>query len=326
MNAALPTVADVRAAATRLATVAVATPVLESPRLNARTGGRLLIKPEVLQRTGSFKFRGAYNRLSQLDEEERKRGVVAFSSGNHAQGVAAAARILGIPATIVMPADAPTIKIENTKADGATVVLYERADGNRVEVAGKLVAESGATLVPPYDDFHVIAGQGTVGLEFAAQARGLDTALDALVIPCSGGGLSAGCALAFKSESPPTEVYCAEPVGFDDTARSLAAGERLENKAGASSICDALLLETPGALTFALNKDLLAGGFAVTDDAVRNALRIAAEDLKLVVEPSGAIALAAVLEGMVDGQGRTVGVVLSGGNVDMAFHAELMAG
>ena len=250
MNAALPTVADVRAAATRLAAVAVATPVLESPHLNARGGGRVVIKPEVLQRTGSFKFRGA----SRLDDKERKRGVVTFSSGNHAQGVAAAARILGIPATIVMPADAPAIKIENTKADGATVVPYERIDGNRVEIARKLVAETGATLVPPYDDFYVIAGQGTVGLELAAQAREFDMALDALVVPCSGGGLSAGCALAFKSESPATEVYCAEPVGFDDTARSLAAG----------------------ALTFALNKDLLASGFAVSEDAVRHAVRIAA--------------------------------------------------
>lgn len=320
----LPTAEDVDAAAARLAPVVRQTPLLESDRLNDRLGGRLLIKPECLQRTGSFKFRGAYNRISQLDDAAKKRGVVAFSSGNHAQGVAAAARMLGVSATIVMPSDAPAIKIANTKADGATVVPYERADANRAEIARKLVAETGATLVPPYDDPHIIAGQGTVGRETAGQAAELGIQFDVFLAPCSGGGLISGCALAFSAASPTTEIYSVEPEGFDDTARSLASGERQEIEPGAASICDALLVETPGDITFAINQRLLTGGLAVSDDETRRAMQVIFQEFKLAAEPSGATALAAVLEGRIEAKGRTIAVVISGGNVDAATYRQMI--
>src|SRR5215469_9627823 len=235
----LPTIDDIRAAAERLRGKAVQTPLLESPALNKRLGGRLLVKAETLQRTGSFKFRGAYNALVQFDERQRRAGVVTYSSGNHAQGIAAAAELLGIPATIVMPADAPAIKIANTKSYGAEVVLYDRYKESREDVGGKIARQRGATIVPPYDDPRVIAGQGTVGLEIAAQATALDAELDALIVCCGGGGLTAGCATAIASESPDTEIFIAEPEGFDDTRRSLIAGERLSNDPHARSICDA---------------------------------------------------------------------------------------
>src|SRR6185437_1278545 len=249
-----PGIDDIRAAARRLERRAVLTPLLESPPLSARLGGRLLVKAETLQRTGSFKFRGAYNTLAQLDAAERKGGVVAYSSGNHAQGVASAAQLLGIPAVIVMPADAPAIKVANTRGYGAEVVLYDRYRESREEIGGRIAAERGATLVPPFDDFRVMAGQGTAGLEIAAQARAMGVRLDAVVIPCSGGGLAAGCAVALAAESPGTQVYAAEPAGFDDLRRSLAEGRRVANATGATSICDSLLVQMPGELTFPINR------------------------------------------------------------------------
>ncbi len=312
----LPTFADVEDAAERLRGKAVMTPLVESPLLNERLGGRVLVKAEALQRTGSFKFRGAYNRISRFSPAERERGVVAYSSGNHAQGVAAAARLVGAPAVIVMPADAPRIKIDGTRAWGAEVVLYDRAKESREEVARRIAEERGLALVPPYDHPLIIAGQGTAGLERAEQAAAVDAELDAVLSPCGGGGLIAGCALALSQQSPGAAVYAVEPEGFDDTTRSLATGERQEARPGAHSFCDALLAPTPGELTFAINRKLLAGGLVVSDDEVARAMRAAFLHFKLVLEPGGATALAALLAGKYDGRGKTVAVVASGGNVD----------
>jgi threonine dehydratase len=321
----LPGIGDVRAAATRLAGRIVATPLLESPLLNARLGLRLLVKAETLQRTGSFKFRGAMNALLQLDEGQRRAGVVAFSSGNHAQGVAAAAQLLGIPAVIVMPADAPAIKVANTRGYGAEVVLYDRWRESREAIGARIAAERGASLVPPFDDARIIAGQGTAGLEIAAQAKALGASLDALVVPVSGGGLVTGCALALAAGSPATKVYTAEPEAADDWRRSLASGERLANDPAARSICDALLAPMPGEITFALGQRLLAGGLAVSDAEVLHAIAIAFAELKLVVEPGGAAALAAVLAGKLDAHGGTVAAIASGGNVDRDLFTRALA-
>jgi threonine dehydratase len=320
MSEQLPTFADVQAAAGRLQGVARVTPLLESEALNAQAGGRILLKAEVLQRTGSFKFRGAYNAIAQIAAPV----VVAYSSGNHAQGVAAAARLLGKSATIVMPADAPAIKVENTRAAGAEIRLYDRIRESRETIGAEIAARSGAALVRPYDDPRIIAGQGTAGLELALQAQELGAALDAALIPCGGGGLIAGCGLALRELCPGIEVYAVEPAGFDDTARSLAAGRRLANPPDGRSICDALLVPTPGELTFEINRRVLAGGLALADEDVLRAMSFAFRALKLVVEPGGAVALAALLAGHFDARGRTVGVVLSGGNVDPALFARML--
>ena len=324
-DASLPGFDDVAAAARRLEGHAVLTPLLESPAINARLGGRLLLKAEPLQRTGSFKFRGAFNALSQLAPQQRRAGVVAYSSGNHAQGVAAAAESLGIRATIVMPADAPAIKIANTRSWGAEVVLYDRLGEDREAIARGIAIERGAAIVPPFDDARVIAGQGTAGLEIAHQAKALGLRLDAVVIPCGGGGLTAGCALALRTLCPGISLHTAEPLGFDDTRRSLLAGERVANEPGASSICDALQVPMPGKLTFAINRRHVASGFAVTDEEVLDAMATAFAELKLVIEPGGAAALAAALSGKLDAGGRAVAVVASGGNVDAATFARALA-
>ena len=318
-GSSLPGFADVLAAADRIAGYAVVTPLLESSALNKRLGFRLLVKAEPLQRTGSFKFRGAFNRLVQLDDNERRRGVGAVSSGNHAQGVAAAAEILGVPAVIVMPSDAPAIKLANTKGFGAEIVTYDRWTQDREAVAAEIQAQRGAILVRPYDDKNIIAGQGTAALEVITQAKARGLAIDAFAANSSGGGLMAGCALAFQALSPSTKLYCAEPAGFDDHARSLKAGTRLGNEAGASSFCDALLAAKPGELTFEINRTLLAGGLVAGDDEVRHAMAVAFQELKLVVEPGGAVALAAALAGRIPGNPEIVAVVASGGNVDPAI-------
>ncbi len=323
-GSSVPTFEDVRAASARIAGYAVKTPLLNAPLLDKKLGFRLFVKAECLQRTGSFKFRGAFNRLIQLGPDERKRGVVAFSSGNHAQGVAAAAELLGIPATIVMPADAPALKIANTKGYGAKVVTYDRWTEDREAIGRRLSEESGATLVKPYDEFDIIAGQGTVGFEAIEQATAAGIAIDAFAANSSGGGLVAGCALAFAALSPRTKVYCAEPEGFDDHARSLAAGKRVSIVPGVQSICDALLAPTPGELTFAINRGLLAGGLVASDLEVKRAMAVAFQELKLVVEPGGAAALAAALEGRFPGSPRNVVVVASGGNVDPALFREAL--
>jgi threonine dehydratase len=321
----LPDIDAIRAAAGRIAGQAVLTPLLESPAVNARLGGRLLIKAEPLQRTGSFKFRGAYNTLSQLSPEARRKGVVTWSSGNHAQGVAAAAQVLGIPALIVMPKDAPAIKIANTRGYGAEIVLYDRIKESREDIGTSIAGERGATIVAPYDEPQVIAGQGTCGLEIAAQAKSRDIRLDAVLICCGGGGLTAGCATALAADSPDTKVYAVEPTGFDDTGRSLAAGHRVANAPEAKSFCDALLAPTPGELTFAINRRLLAGAFAVSDREAAQAMAVAFADFKLVVEPGGAVALAAVLSGKYAIKGKTVAVVASGGNVDRETFSQALA-
>ncbi|TAD92007.1 MAG: threonine/serine dehydratase [Alphaproteobacteria bacterium] len=325
-----PTLADIHAAAERLAGVAVTTPVLSSPVLDARLGGRLLVKAEPLQRTGSFKFRGAYNRIALIPEADRARGVVAFSSGNHAQGVAAAAQMFGIPAVIIMPADAPQLKIANTRSYGADVILYDRATADpsqtREAIGARLAAERGLTLVRPYDDAGVIAGQGTVGLELAAQAQAMGLTIDAVVICCSGGGLAAGVAMAVTASMPMAEVWTAEPVGFDDMARSLATGERVANDLRSGSLQDSLMAVMPGEITFPLLTGRQARGAVVSDAEAQAAMRDAFFHLKLVVEPGGAAALAAALSGKVPTAGRTVAVIASGGNVDVATYCAAIAG
>jgi len=318
----LPTYADILEAARTIEGQAVHTPLLTSPDLDARLGGRIFIKAEPLQRTGSFKFRGAFNRISQIDESARGAGVVAYSSGNHAQGVAASAGAMSIPATIVMPSDAPAIKRHNTEALGATVVTYDRYTEQRERIAEAIAVESGATLVRPYDDPMVIAGQGTVGLEIADQLDVLGARPDALLAPCSGGGLVSGCALAMCERFEGLEVLAVEPAGFDDTGRSLEAGARLTNESGPISICDALLTPTPGEITFALNSRLLAGGLAVEDDMVRKAMAYAFTRLKLVIEPGGSVALAAIMASLYDCKDKTVIIVATGGNVDPQVFTE----
>jgi threonine dehydratase len=317
--------ADVEAAARRLEGQAVRTPLLSSPDLDARTGGRILVKPEPLQRTGSFKFRGAYNRLAQIADEDRRRGVVAYSSGNHAQGVAYAAKLFGIKATIIMPTDSPKLKIDNTRGYGAEVILYDRFGESREAIGQRISAESGAILVPPYDDPAIMAGQGTLGLELVRQAGELGLTLDLLLCCCGGGGLMSGVATAVSHLSPGTRMYAVEPENFDDTKRSLEQGERVTNAPAPMSICDAIVTPTPGALTFPINRSKLAGGLAVSDREAAEAVAYAARVLKITAEPGGAVALAAALSGKLNLDGKTVGVVVSGGNIDPAMHAAIVA-
>jgi len=324
--ARIPDFDDVRAAAARLAGHARRTPLLAGTPLDALTGGRILLKLETLQHTGSFKFRGAWNRLAQLDAAQRRAGVVAFSSGNHAQGVAAAALRLGIRATIVMPADAPRVKLQNTRDLGAEIVEYDRLRESREQIAARLAAERGATLVPSFDDPDIIAGQGTAGLEIAEQAAELGLTLDDVIVCCSGGGLTAGIVIALSRLAPQAGVWTAEPAGHDDHRRSLQAGERRRNAPDApASICDALLAPTPGELTFAINQPRLRGGLVATDAEVRAAIAYAARALKLIVEPGGAVALACLLAGRLDARGRTVALTLSGGNIDDALLRDILA-
>jgi threonine dehydratase len=311
MTGAIPTFDDVAAAARRLKGHASRTPVLEYAELNELLGTRVHLKPEMLQRTGSFKFRGAYNRLVQLSPEERAAGVVAFSSGNHAQGVAEAARLLGIRALIVMPSDAPAAKLEGTRARGAEVRLYDRYKEDREAIARRIAEERGALIVPSYDDPHIIAGQGTAALELAEDVSDLDV----FVCPLGGGGLMAGSVLALKFLCPKAMIIGVEPEEFDDHRRSLEAGKRVSNPPTARSICDALQSPMPGRLTFAINEKALAQIVTVSDAEVESAQRYARARLKLVVEPGGAVALAAALAGKLDLAGKRVALLLSGGNV-----------
>ncbi len=321
----LPTIADVRRAAERLAGHAVRTPLISSPALDERTGGRVLLKCETLQRTGSFKFRGAYNALAAMSRAARERGVVAVSSGNHAQGVAEAARLFGVHATIVMPADAPAIKRARTERSGGRIVDYDRARENREAVAARFIGEHGGALVHPFDDAEVIAGQGTVGLEIVADCAAASVVPEAIVIPCGGGGLSAGIGLAARDAWEEAEIVLVEPEGFDDYGRSLRAGRIVANAATAGSVCDALLPQAPGRMTFAINRANRADAVTVSDEAALAAVAYAFAELKLVVEPGGAAALAAILAGRVDCRDRTVVVVLSGGNIDPAVLKRALA-
>ncbi len=319
------TAADVDDAARAIAGVAIRTPVLRNDALDAACGRPVLVKFEGAQVGGSFKFRGAYNRLSRLNAAERAAGVVAWSSGNHAQGVAAAAAMLGIAATIVMPSDAPAIKAANTRALGADILPYDRLTESREAIATALAQVRGAVLVPSYDDPHIIAGQGTVGLEILLQAADMGVAVGQILVCCGGGGLVAGIATAVRAQRDDVAIYAVEPEAFDDTARSLVSGLRESVSPDARSICDALQAPQPGALTFPINRALLAGGLAVSDDQVRDAMRFAFSTLKLVVEPGGAVALAAALNGLAPAcDGATV-IILSGSNVDSLAYADILS-
>jgi len=314
---------DIEAAGARIDGAAVRTPLLESNLLNESFGRRVLVKAECLQRTGSFKFRGAFNCLSRLSHDQRGRGVVAFSSGNHAQGVAAAAALLGIEATIVMPADAPRAKLDRTRRYGANIVTYDRQREDRRALAESIAARSGATLVPPFDHPDIIAGQGTVGLEIGAQLAAIGAECDAVLVPCSGGGLSAGIAIAVAAGGPP--IFTVEPEGFDDTARSLAAGRRLANDGAETGYCDALLVRRPGELTFDILRRVNASGLTVRDDEVCAAMAAAFEYLRIVLEPSGAVALAAARSADLAPDRQNLVIVASGGNVDTGTFADALA-
>jgi len=320
--------ADIEAAAARLAGHAVETPLLESPALNERLGLRVLVKAETLQRVGAFKFRGAYNRLSQIAPADRRRGVVAFSSGNHAQGVALAARLLDMPAVIVMPADAPSVKVEATRGYGAEVVFFDRLTESREAIAARLAAERGAVIVPAFDDPDIIAGQGTAGLEMVRQARALGAEMDLVIGPIGGGGLMAGVALAIQTLSPRTLAVGVEPELYDDARRSLASGRRETLAPTVRTLCDSLESPSTGELTFPVLRDRLSAIATVSDPEVAEAMRRAFSTLKLVVEPGGSVGLAALLAGKV-GQaapGACVGLVLSGGNVDPVLFTRVLAG
>jgi threonine dehydratase len=319
-----PLFADVVAAAERLAGRIVTTPLLSHPLLDEIAGGRILLKAEPLQQTGSFKLRGATNAVRQLPEAARAAGIVTYSSGNHGQAVAAAAAAAGIAASVFMPADAPAIKRESTARWGASIRLYDRAREDREALALAFAKEHGATIIPPFDHRDVIAGQGTLALEIFAESRARGITPEALLVPAGGGGLIAGCALAASGVAPETRVYAVEPEGWDDTTRSLAAGERVANDQTGSGFCDALLAPRPGRLTFAINRAHLAGGLVVSEAEVRAAMAFAFRHLKLVVEPGGAVALAALLAGKFPAQGRTIAAVLSGGNVDPAMFAAVI--
>ncbi|CAN5176909.1 threonine/serine dehydratase [soil metagenome] len=321
----LPGIADVRQAAGRIAGHAVRTPLLSSQFLDELVGGRVLLKCENMQRTGSFKFRGAYNALAALGRETRSRGVVAVSSGHHAQGVAEAARLFGVRATIVMPANAPAIKRARTERSGGRIIAYDRASDNREAIAAGVIAAEGGALIHPFNDPDVIAGQGTIGLEIAADCAEAGMHPDMVVVPCGGGGLSSGVGIAIRDWSAEAELMLVEPVGFDEYARSLKAGMRVTNPATSGSVCDALLSATPGAIGFALNRAHGAAAVAVSDAEALAAVAFAYRELKQIVEPGGAVALAAVLSGRIQCRGRVTVAVLSGGNIDDAMLARALA-
>lgn len=320
-----PSYQSVRDAAEVLDGIVVRTPLLESPALNEKLGGRLLLKCETLQYTGSFKFRGAYNTISRLPVELKEKGVFAYSSGNHAQGVALSAKMLGIEATILMPEDTPKIKLANTRGYGARVVTYNRYEENREEIGRKIAEENGYTLIKPYDNYFVISGQGTTGIEISEQLTERNLEADLCACPAGGGGLIAGISLALRELSPATHTYSAEPEYFDDHRRSLEMGERVAIEPGHRSICDAIVTPMPGEITFGVNQTTLAGGLTVTEEETRAAMRAAFHYFKCVIEPGGAVGLAALLSGKLPMSGKTAVAVASGGNVDPRLYAEILA-
>ena len=307
-------IATIEAAANRIRPHIFKTPLLESPRLNDFLGFRLLIKAEALQHTGSFKLRGATNAVWSLGDEVRH--VVAFSSGNHAQGVARAVTTRGINATIIMPADTPATKIEGTKAYGAEVVTYDRYSESREDIGAALSQKLNADLIKPYDDVRVIAGQGTVGMEIAHQAATMGIVPDALLCCCGGGGLIAGTSIALHAHFPDTKIWCAEPEFYDDTKRSLESGERQRAETEKTSICDAIVTPEPGVLTFPINRTHLSGGAVVSDEHVLKTVATLFKHLKIIVEPGGAVAVAAALTGQIPKDAQTIVAVASGGNID----------
>ena len=318
-------IARIEAAAARLKGLVRRTPLLSSPALDAIAGRRVLVKAECLQHTGSFKARGGWAALSALPEETRANGVIAFSSGNHAQGVARAAQAFGVPAVIIMPSDAPEPKIEGTRALGAEVVLYDRAGENREALGARLAADRGLTLVKPYDEPEVIAGQATCGLEIAEQAVEEGVSEADLLTCCGGGGLTAGIALAVEAKAPGLRVRPVEPEGYDDTARSLAAGRRLRNEVQAGGLCDAILTPTPGEITFPVIARLCGPGLVVSEAEVLRSMALAARHLKIVAEPGGVVALAAALFRRDEIEGDAVICTVSGGNADPKVLARAMA-
>ncbi|MDE9449668.1 threonine/serine dehydratase [Aliiroseovarius sp. Z3] len=315
---------DIRAADTCLEGYVRRTPLLNSPFLDDIAGKRIFVKPECLQHTGSFKFRGAWNAISKLSEAQRRQGVIAFSSGNHAQGIAMAAATVGAPSVIVMPSDAPRQKIDNTRALGGEVVLYDRASEDRDQIGAQIASDRGLTLIKPFDNYDVIAGQGTVGLEIARQAKAAGVDAAAVLVPCGGGGLTAGIALALDADAPDFRVHPVEPEGFDDVARSLASGQIERNARLSGSICDAIITPSPGELTFPILKRLCGPGLVVREDDCQRAMVAAFNRLKIVVEPGAAVALAAALFHADQIDSDTVIAVVSGGNVDGPVFADAL--
>lgn len=312
-------------AASALEGVAIKTPLLENLDINELLSGRLLIKTENLQRTGAFKIRGAYNRIRQMSDDEKQRGVITYSSGNHAQGVALAANVFGTSALIVMPADAPPAKVSSTEALGAKVTTYDRDTESSDDVVDRIIAETGRIRVPPSGDTRGLAGAGTVALELFHQSKDMNADLDAVLVPCGGGGLTAAMAFTMQQLSPGTAVYAVEPNQFDDTKKSLQVGHRVKNPTGRRTICDAIMTPTPNEQTFEINKELLAGGLSVTDEAVKDAMLFAYHHYKLVIEPGAAVGLAAVLSKEIDITGKTIAIVATGGNIDHARFSTLLA-
>lgn len=312
----IPTYDDILSAAQAIKGEAVRTPLMRSKALDEATGCKVYIKPENLQRTGSFKFRGAYNAISKLSDEERVRGVLANSSGNHAQGIGDASRMFGCSSTIVMPADAPAMKVERTKSYGAKVIHFDRANEDREAVLARVESETGGVIVHPYNNAMVIAGQGTVGLEIAEDVKASGGELDRVIACTGGGGLTAGVALAIQHHFPDAKIHSSEPERFEDYKRSLESGKLERNATTAGSICDAIISPSPGEMGFEINKHLLHSGLVVTDEDALAAIKFAYEELKLVLEPGGAVALAAVLKHGKEWAGDSVAIVLSGGNVD----------
>ena len=304
--------------------VVARTPLLENLDVNAQLGGRLLIKAEHAQRTGAFKIRGAYNRLRFMSAEEKRRGAISYSSGNHAQSLALAAQLVETTAMIVMPTDTPPDKIESTEALGAKVVMFDRDREDSNDVVLRLKHETGRIIVPPSGDVRVLAGAGTASLELFQQAQETNASLDAVLVPCGGGGLTAATAFLMRELSPNTQVFSVEPELFDDTRRSLKAGKRVSNPTGRKTICDSIMTPTPNEHTFEINRVLLAGGLVASDDDVRTAMRFAFDTFKIVVEPGAAVGIAAVLNGQIDITGNTVAVFTTGANVDSERYCRLL--
>ncbi len=319
------TIDDIRAAAQRIAPIALRTPLLRSDALDDLIGARVFVKAECLQRFGAFKIRGAYNKVAGLSPAERANGVVAFSSGNHGIGVAGAARAFGIPAAIVMPADTPKAKTAQIEKLGGEIIAYNRLTEDRFAIAAELSAKRGMVLVPPFDDPAIIAGQGTIGLEIAAQLQELNLAPDVVLTGASGGGLATGVATALTATAPRARVFVVEPQEHDDFARSLAAGTHQRNAPGVRSICDALLVETPGKITFEIAQRLIAGAYAVSDEEALRAMALYFAHLKIVVEPSGAVGLAAAVKHRDQLADKTVVIIASGGNVDPAMFSKALS-
>lgn len=312
---------DIRAAAKALDGVVIRTPLLENPDVNALLGGRLILKPENFQRTGAFKVRGAYRRMLTLSDGERARGAVTYSSGNHALGLALAAKLLDSSAVIVMPSDVPTAKIDAVRDMGAEIVTYDRDTQQSADVVADIIARTGRTEVPPSAHPDVLAGAGTTSLELLEDVTG---PLDAVVVPCGGGGLTAATALTMAEGSPNTRVFAAEPELFDDTARSLAAGHPVPNPVGRRTICDAIMTPIPNDVTFPINKALLAGGLTATDAEVRDAMRFAYRHFRIVTEPGAVVGLAAILAGRVPIRDACVATIITGGNIDTKRFANLL--